>query len=259
MVDRQQLRETAKSAGSSIAGTFKSGAQKAKEAGKNVAKNTKKGAGQIKEDITGSADQGEIDLLFDQERGKYILIGPSNETLGTFDDEMQAKAAAREAKRELDTSESTGGFQAKAQRFAQGVNSSLSSAGEALESDGTEADETPESESSGPTLPMMEQTAQDGDNGPEMPFMSGGGDAENEQGPTLPGFGASEGDGDAPMLSGFGGSGSDGEPQLPMFGGGDGDGPSMPMFDGPEDGEATISGFGISESEEDSDSQPWMF
>lgn len=236
MVDRQQLRNTAKSAGESIAGTFKKGAKAAKSA----AKTTKKGAKNIKDDVTGGADRGEIDLLYDQEREKYILVGPDNQAIGQYDDEMKAKAAARQAKRELQDTEET-----QSQSVTQKFKAAATNAAEGFDPS------TPETESdSSPNIPMMGQTDQSG--GPQVPMMfTDSGDSK--EGPSLPFMNDRDTDGpEMPFMN------DDTSPDLAFLDGGEGNGPTVPGFSGQQgDGGPQIVALDESREKPDTDRFPW--
>jgi len=269
MVDRQELRETAKSAGESIAGTFKRAGKKAADAGKEAAKTTKQGAKNIKQDITGAGDQGEVDVIYSPEAETYYVLGPDNDTLGQYDDEMKAKAAARELKREIaDSEDAKSGFKDKATSAAQRLGESLSGAAQSLD----DADLGGDGDGNGlggggmmadsggdPQLPGGEMG---GGGSPNVP-MTGG----DEPAPTLPGgmgngaaepgvpFLAGDDDGAGPMVPDFAPSGgSDEMPQLP----------GMSQAGGQNGEDVMLPGFGGMASDDDSDdgqgqAYPWMF
>lgn len=258
MVDRQNLRETAQSAGESIAGTFKSAGSKAKQAGQNFVKNTKKGAGQIKSDITGKGTSADdVTLAYDQENEKYIVFA-GEKPIRDFDDEMQAKAYARKLKGQIQNAQerNTESVTDKFKSAATSAAESFEADQDGGERDGSDMDdergEMAGEDETGPMLPGFGESAENGDSSPELPFMDDASAGEGDA-PTLPGFGPqgeSEDGQDTPTLPGFGGpDDSDGAPQLPGFGGGE------------SDGSPTVPGFGMQDQEQSDDSEqyPWMF
>jgi len=261
MVDRKELREKAKSIGSSVAGTFKSAGQKAKAGASSVAETTKQGASNIKNDLSGGDSTVGIAVKYDRQADEYVVFA-DGKPFTTYDSRDKATQAARAAIRDrqrslndtaeaAETSDEAGRFQQFATSFAEGVNQTVSGAMDGEESEAAESAESGDERGDGPTLPMMGGATGSDDNSPQMPFMNGDGDADNDgQGPTLPGFGSTgESSGDAPMLPGFD-SESDGEPMLPGFGNNESD-----------EQQPTLPGFGMDDSEETSDEEryPWMF
>jgi len=295
MVDRQELRETAKSAGESIAGTFKRAGKKAADAGKEAAKTTKQGAKNIKQDITGAGDQGEVDVIYSPEAETYYVLGPDNDTLGQYDDEMKAKAAARELKREIaDSEDAKSGFKDKATSAAQRLGESLSGAAQSLDDadlggdgdgnglggGGMMADsggdpQLPGGEMGGGGSPNVPMTGGDGPastlpggmgNGaaePGVPFLAG----DDEPASTLPGgmgngaaepgvpFLAGDDDGTGPMVPDFAPSG--GSDEMPQL-------PGMSQAGGQNGEDVMLPGFGgMASDDESGDEQgqayPWMF
>jgi hypothetical protein len=253
MVDRQNLKNKANSAGKSVAGTLG-------EAGSKL-KSKAKGA---------IAKDPETGIAISEVGDKYVVIDGDGNSVGAYDSKRNAAAKARELKRESGTSEvagqdaeSTSRGQQAATKFSSTVNKAAKTAGKKVSELGQKAAESvdaPDEEGDGADMSFL---GGGGDGGPMLPGMEGdGGDAPTlpsgfggeSDAPSMPAFGGQEDDGDGPTVPSMG---MGGEPQSP-FGGGMGE-PSMPMFGG--EGEPDMPFMSQMEDEDSDDDQPrfpWM-
>jgi len=241
MADRQRLRDKAKSAGKSVAGTLKQGAQN------------------LKDKATAIAQDEETGITISEVQGQYLVIDSDGSAIGPYDDKMKAASKARQLKQEKQTTsetpasssegmedqdggsdQSTGKVQRAATRFSSGVNRAVSSAASKAsnvdpvdEPMGANKESTPQlddlfggsMDGDGPSLDMFES----GGESPRLPFADEGGDN-----PQLP-FG-NGGEADMGMLP-FGGS--EGEPSMPAFGG-EGEIGDLPFGDSENEGEPEL-------------------
>lgn len=231
---RRELREKAKQAGKSAAGTVKEGAQRLKEKARTVARDEKTG------------------IEISEVRGQYLVVDGDGNAYGPYDDKKQAAGKARELRREQ---QGTQARERRSERSGRETTQPQGREGRASSEVSQRAQQTTSEPSTdndrGFSFPMMGGGPE---SGPELQFM---GDVDNDGDPELAFFGDVDNDGDRdvtlfepnegqePTLPGF--DVGDGEPEMPtMFGGGEGgDGPQIP-------------GFGF-EDDSDDDTQPWMF
>jgi len=241
MADRRNLRDKAKSAGKSVAGTLKQGAQT------------------LKDKATAIAKDDETGITISEVQGQYLVIDSDGSAIGPYDDKMKAAAKARQLKQEKQSTserresrsegmeetndssdQSTGKVQRAATRFSSGVNKAVSTAASKAsnvdpvdEPMGANKESTPQlddlfggsMDGDGPSLDMFEG----GGKSPTLPFADDGGDN-----PQLP-FG-NNGEADMGMLP-FGGS--EGEPSMPAFGG-EGEIGDLPFGDGEDTDEPEL-------------------
>jgi len=198
MADRRNLKDRAKSAGKSVAGTLKQGAQALKDKARTIAK----------DDDTG--------IEISEVQGQYLVIDSDGSAIGPYDDKMKAASKARQLKQENQQAtqdaqagsarmeDETGQDQARVQkaatRFSQGVNRVASTAGQKAKQ-ASESVDTSEERDSGPQVDLFggmdngdspsldDVLGQSGDT-PELQFGMG----ENTDGPSLPGFGMDNGE-----------------------------------------------------------------
>lgn len=207
MVDREKLKDKAKAAGKSVAGTLGEKAQQLKSKAKTLAKDPGTG------------------IEISEVNGQYLVIDGDGNATGPFDNRRNAAAKAREMKRQAEGQQDS---QGKAAKFSNKVNKTAGKAKDKLQSAGESIDS---GESGGsPSLPGME-----GDSGgPMLPSMESDGDG---QGPTLPGM---ESEGDEPSLPFMQEESGEG-PSMPfMAGESDGDKPSLPFMEDQTDGNADL-------------------
>jgi hypothetical protein len=213
MVDRENLKNKAKAAGKSVAGTLGEKAQQLKSKAKTLAKDPDTG------------------IEISEVNGQYLVIDGDGNATGPFDKRRNAAAKAREMKREM---ESEGG---KAAKFSQKVNETAGKAKDKLQSAGESIDTDGESGGS-PTLPGM----QGNDGGPSLPGMEGDGG-----GPTLPGMESESGEPSLPFMQE---SDSDG-PSMPFMGESESDQPSLPFMEDETDEGAELPFMTDSDSDDE--------
>lgn len=223
----KRLRDKAKQAGKSLAGTLGEGAKRAKRKAKQLAKDPETGI--------------ELSQIGD----KYIVIDGDGDTHGPFDERMKAAAKARELKREAEGAGDGANGQSRAQavatKFATKVNEAARAAGEKGRDFAEQAAEQPDEprqrerqgerqQPQGPSLGFLEGGQGEMDSS-TLPFESGGGQGD---GPSLDFLGGGM---EQPQMPQFGPPADDGEreAQLPMMG----EGPDMGQlpFGEPREGE----------------------
>jgi hypothetical protein len=220
MVDRENLKNKAKAAGKSVAGTLGEKAQQLKSKAKTLAKDPDTG------------------IEISEVNGQYLVIDGDGNATGPFDNRRNAAAKAREMKREM---EAEGG---KAAKFSQKVNETASSAKDKLQSAGEKVDTDGESGGSPSLFGGMDG---DGD-GPTLPGMEGpDGDGG---GPTLPGMASESGEPSLPFMQDS--DSGEGISMPFMTGESDGDQPSLPFMEDQTDEDAELPFM----TDSDSDDEP---